>query len=122
LKTLRNNIQVTSLKAPFWKVSRLGAFFSLLLVTSCNFVGDSAERFVDMYQNYSPVKMNAYNYETNEKVSWKVSGFEDMKFKVSTDEFYMSKTLTFTYDDIEKGRAFRESETRREKERYLTLR
>jgi hypothetical protein len=109
-------------KVPFWKASRFLVLIPLVYLISCSFLRDSVSFVGDYSLNNLPVTITEYNYLTKEKPKVKLKGFENFDFNVSTESFYIKRTIKLSDLLLDNGKKFKESEERREKERYLTLR
>lgn len=90
--------------------------------TACAFISRTLHSTFNFYSDASPFTVTDYNYLTDEKPRLKFKGYEDIDLKLSTEEFYIRKTFKLSDFYLDSGKAFKESEARREKDRYLTLR
>jgi hypothetical protein len=110
----------TLLKAPFCKAYRLAGFLPFTLLASCSFVSNSLDYAEDYYQNDAPFQVTQYNYKTDEKSQVKFKAFDNYKFKISTDEFYVKRTFAFSDLLLDRDHEYRESEAKRSQNDYLT--
>ncbi len=112
------------LKAPFLKTFKITAlmpvFGTMIFVTSCSYSG--VEKLVDSYSDKSPITLSEYDYNTDEPAKISFTDFKDYKFKLSTETFYVKRTLHLTDSYLDNGKAFHEAEERRQAQKYLTLR
>lgn len=119
------NIPEILLKVPFCKAYSsackfTAAFLPLTLLTSCSFITSTFDSVVNFYDKDSPVSLTEYNYQTDARPELKIKGFDEYKFKLSADEFYVKRTIALTDGLFDMGKKYRENEDRRERERYLT--
>lgn len=119
------NIQKTSLTLHSCKKFSRSAALSVILVASlasCNVIEPQADRFADIYRENTPLTMNPINPNSTDPISFAVDGFDNMNLNVGSEQVLLKKTLSFDSEEVNRGIAFRESEERRAKARYLTLR
>ncbi len=118
----RSNTPEIWLKAPFYRASKLAMFLPLVLLTSCAFLQDTLKYIDNMYTNDVPFTISEYNELTGEKPRLKLKGYEDIDLKISTEQFYIRKTIKLTDFYLDSGKKFKESEERRfAKKEILTL-
>jgi hypothetical protein len=119
------NIQKTLSILPSCKKSSKSAVLSIVIIcslTSCNVIEPQADRFADIYRENTPLTMNPINPNSTDPISFAVDGFDNMNLNVGSEQVLLKKTLSFDSEEVNRGVAFRESEERRSKTRYLTLR
>lgn len=98
------------------------SFVIICSLTSCNIVENQADKFADVYRENTPLTMNPINPNSADPISFAVDGFDNMNLNVGSEQVLLKKTLSFDSDEVNRGLAFRESEERRAKTKYLTLR